>query len=269
MRCRALLLAVLFLSVCGGEVRADSIKLAGSGQMIALVEQLATAYMKKFPKDSVAVNQNSLGQIGGVMAVNNGVIDIAMSARPLDRNEGALPVTAYEIARVNGLFVGGRSLPVKTLTSLQLCDIYAGRIKNWKQVGGPDAPIVVLTRPESDSTKIAVRAGLACFQSLKESADVRAMPKVKDMVAELTGKPNTIGMLDLVSYADVAGRLTVFKIDNKDLTIEGASPIQHRYHLVLGKNRGETVKRFLQYVNSPEGQAIIKKEKAIPVHFNL
>jgi phosphate transport system substrate-binding protein len=268
MKRTASLLTVLVLLVGSGEVRADSIKLAGSGQMIALVEQLAAGYMKKFPKDTVTVNQNSLGQLGGVMAVNNGAIDIAMSARPLDKNEQALPVVAYEIARVNGLFVANGSVPVKSLTSLQLCDIYAGKIKNWKQVGGPDAPIVALTRPESDSTKIAVRAGLACFQNLKEAAEVRAMPKVKDMVAELTGKPNSIGMLDLVSY-DAAGKLTVFKVDNKDLTVAGASPIQHRYHLVLGKNRGEVVKRFLQYVNSPEGQAIIKKEKAIPLHFNL
>jgi phosphate transport system substrate-binding protein len=268
MKSIASIWAVLFLLVGSGEVWADSIKLAGSGQMIALVEQLAKGYMKKFPKDTVAVNQNSLGQLGGVMAVNNGVIDIAMSARPLDKNEQALPVTAYEIARVNGLFVANGSVPVKALTAQQVCDIYAGRIKNWKQVGGPDAPLVVLTRPESDSTKIAVRAGLACFRNLREAAEVRSMPKVKDMVAELTSKPSSIGMLDLVSYDDAAGKLTAFKIDNRDLTVAGASPIQHRYHLVLGKNRGEVVQRFLQYVNSPEGEAIIKKEKAIPQHFN-
>ncbi|TWJ19797.1 substrate-binding domain-containing protein [Geobacter argillaceus] len=248
---------------------AESIKLAGSGQMIPLINTLGKAYMKKYPQDAVEVNQKSLGQLGGVMAVTKGAIDIAMSARYLDKNEKKMPVQAYEIAKVAGLFAVNAATPVTSLTSQQVCDIYGGKIRNWAKLGGPDGAIIPLTRPESDSTKIAVRQGIACFDKLKEADDVRSMPKAKDMYTELTTKVNTLGMIDAVCFADAGGKLKAVKIDGKDFTSSENSPIMHHYNLVLGKNRGEAVMRFLQFIRSSEGQTIIKREKASPMPFGL
>ena len=237
--------------------------------IVALINELGKGYMKKFPQDMVEVNQKSLGQLGGVVAVNKGVIDIAMSARYLDNNEKKLPVQAYEIAKVAGLFAVNAATPVTSLTSQQVCDIYGGKIRNWAQLGGPDGTINPLTRPESDSTKIAVRQGIDCFGKLKEAEDVRSMPKAKDMFTELTGKANTLGMIDAVSFADAGGKLKAVKVDGKDFTSSENSPIMHHYNLVLGKNRGEAVMRFLQFIRSNEGQSIIKREKASPVPFTM
>ena len=81
-------IAVLAAVLCSFQItsaNAESIKLAGSGQMIPLINSLGKGYMKKNPQDTVDVNQKSLGQLGGVMAVNKGAIDIAMSARYLDK----------------------------------------------------------------------------------------------------------------------------------------------------------------------------------------
>ncbi len=267
MKMRAGVLVAIFCSFQITTAGAESIKLAGSGQMIPLINELSKGYMKKNPQDTVEVNQKSLGQMGGVMAVSKGVIDIAMSARNLDTNEKKLQVQAYEIAKVAGLFAVNAATPVTSLTSQQVCDIYGGKIRNWSQVGGPNAAILPLTRPENDSTKIAVRQGIACFEKLKEAEEVRSMPKAKDMLTELTGKANTLGMIDAVSLADAGGKLKAVKVDGKDFTSSEQSPIMHHYNLVLGKNRSDAIVRFLQFVRSPEGQAIIKREKASPVPF--
>ena len=248
---------------------AETIKIGGSGQMAPMMEAIANAYMKKNPTDVVEVNKQSLGQLGGVMAVNNGVIDIAMSARPLDKNEMKLPVTAYEFAKVSGVIAVNAAVPVKALTSRQFCDIYEGKIKSWKQVGGPDTPIVALTRPESDSTKVVFRSGISCFEHLKEGSDVISLIKAKDMIVALGSKVGSIGITDSVNILNAAGAFTAVKLDGKDMTSAGTSPVIHQYSLVLGKNRGDAVKRFLQFVKSPEGQGIVKKEKAAPVQFNL
>lgn len=269
MKKKIAVLAVMLCSLQITAASAESIKLAGSGQMIPLINSLGKGYMKKYPQDAVEVNQKSLGQLGGVMAVNKGVIDIAMSARYLDKNEKKMSVQAYEIAKVAGLFAVNGATPVTSLTSQQLCDIYGGKIRNWSQVGGPNAPIVPLTRPENDSTKMAVRQGVACFDRLKEAEEVRSMPKAKDMFMELTGKPYTVGMIDAVSLDDAGNRLRAVKIDGRDYTSSENSPIMHHYHLVIGKNRGEAIMRFLQFIRSPEGQAIIKREKAVPVPFGM
>lgn len=266
---KLLLIVLALITPFAAAAHAENIRLAGSGQMVPLITELGKGYMKKHPQDTVEVNQKSLGQVGGVMAVNNGAIDIAMSARRLDRNEKMLPVQAYEIAIVPGLFAVNSSVAVKALTSRQICDIYGGKIRNWREVGGADAPIVALTRPESDSTKIAVRQGVACFKDLKEHGDVVPLPKAKDMFNALTTKPGAIGMIDTSALSDAGGKAKALKLDGRDVSPASHWPILHNYNLVVGKNRGEAVKRFLQFIRTPEGQSIIKKEKAVPVNFSL
>lgn len=260
-----LAVALFCLSVVSAS--AETVKIAGSGGMIPLVNELAKAYMKKNPKDTVEVEQKSLGQGGGLMKLSKGMIDISMAAHTLEPREKTLPVHAYEIATVPGLFAVHNSVSVKALTSQQLCDIYAGKIKNWKQVGGKDAPVVALTRPEDESTKKAVREGVACFASLKEGPEAIMVAKSTENYTRLTTTPNSIAMINFVALADGAGKITAVKMDGKDVqTLPPAQwPINHRFNLVTGKQPSEATKRFMKFVGSPEGAAVIKREKAFPV----
>lgn len=250
---------------------ADTVKIAGSGGMIPLTTELAKAYMKKNPGDTVEVEAKSLGQEGGLMKLTKGGIDISMAAHTLEAKEKALPVVAYEIATVPGLFAVHNSVGVNALTSQQICDIYGGKVTNWKEVGGKDAKIVVLTRPENESTKKAVRDGIACFSGLKEGANAIMVAKSTEMFTQLTSTANAIGMINSVALADGAGKISAPKMDGKDVTkISPAQwPINHRFHLVTGKQPSEAAKRFLRFVASPDGSAVIKKEKAFPTPFKF
>lgn len=265
-----ILVLALFILI-GTSAQAETIKIGGSGSMIPLLTNLGKAYMKKNPKDTVEVNQKSMGQPGGIAALNAGAIDIAMSAMPITAEQAKLKVEQFEIARVAGVVAVNKNVTATNLTSRQLCDIYAGRIKNWKQVGGADAPIAALTRPESDSTKVMFRRAYACMASVKEAPEILNLPKSWDMFNALGTTQNAIGPVDSIALGDAAGKFKEIKIDNKSHQIleSGKWPFVLRNNLVLGKNRGEAVKRFMTFIKSPEGQAVIKGEKAIPTAFKF
>lgn len=263
-------LLALAVVVCSSlNVNADTIKIAGSGQMLPLATELGKAYMKKHPGDLVEVNQKSLGQRNGIQAVSEAIIDVATSARRLGEDERRFQVKAYEVASVAGFFAVHPSVSVRGLTSQQICDIYEGKITNWKQVGGADAAIVVLTRPERDSTKIVMRRHVPGFAKVEEAASVISKLRAKEMMEALTSTPNAIGMVDAINYADNAGKMTALKLDGKDITSSVSGPIQHYYNFVLNKNPSPADLRFMKFVASPEGQAIIKQEKAHPIKFAM
>ena len=264
-----ILLSIVMVLSFSFSVNAETVKIAGSGQMLPLAMELGKGYMKKYPGDVVEVNPKSLGQKNGVVAVSEGYIDIATSARRLSAEEKALGVKAYEIATVAGVFAVNASVAVKGLTSQQICDIYSGKIKNWKEVGGPNARIVVFTRPEKDSTKILMRSQVPGFAKVQEPAEVDSKQKSKEMVEALSTTPYSIGMTDVINLDNAGGKFVALKLDGKDVTSSINSPLLHYYSLVLNKNPAPADLRFMQFVKSTEGQKIIRQEKAHPLNFNL
>ncbi|MBT0662859.1 substrate-binding domain-containing protein [Geobacter pelophilus] len=268
---KKLVLLLAIAMVAATSAQAETIKIGGSGSMIPLLTQIGKAYVKKYPQDSVEVNQKSLGQPGGIAALNAGAVDIAMSAMEITPEQKKLGVQPIEIAQVAGVIGVSGNVTVKELTSQQLCDIYGGKIKNWKQVGGADAPIAAFTRPESDSTKQMFRKGAACMANLKEAPEIMNLAKTADMHNALETKPNAIGPVDAIGLAMAKGKFKAIKIDGKSFEglASGKWPFVLHNNLVLGKNKGEAVKRFLGFIKSPEGQAIIKGDKALPIPFSF
>jgi len=245
---------------------AETVKIAGSGGLIAMVTELGKAYMQKNPGETIEVNQKSLGREGGVMAIRKGSIDIAMLAS-IDEKDKGLQLNLTELAILPVLFAVHPTVTVKALSGQQLCDIYAGKITNWSQVGGGNAPIVVFTRPENESAKIGARTGLACFKSLSEGAAVISLAKSNDMTTNLAKTPNAIGMINTIALADLSGKVVAIKQDGKDVTSTPATqwPMKTVAHFATSKTPNEATKKFLSFVKSADGEAVIKKEKAFPV----
>jgi phosphate transport system substrate-binding protein len=252
--------------LCASLAAAETVRIAGSGGLIPMVTELGKAYMKKNPADTIEVNQKSLGKEGGVMALNKGSIDIAMLAS-LDDKDRSLPLSLEGFAILPIVFAVHPSVTVKALSGQQICDIYAGKVTNWSQVGGQNAPITVLTRPENESAKIGVRTGLPCFRSLTEATTVVSLAKSGDMTGSLVKTPNAIGMINTVALEDLKGKVVPIRQDGKDVTATPAGqwPMKTVAHFATSKSAGPAVKKFLSFVKSAEGQAVIKKEKAFPV----
>ena len=264
---RELIAVTAMLIVATASVAAaETVRIAGSGGLIAMVTELGKAYMKKNPGDTIEVNPKSLGREGGVMAINKGSIEIAMLAS-IEAKDKSLPINLTELAILPALFAVHPSVSVKALSGQQICDIYSGKITNWSQVGGGSAPITVLTRPENESAKIAVRTGLPCFKSLTETATAVSLAKSGDMINSLQKTSNAIGMINTIALADLTGKVIAIKQDGKDVTTTPVAkwPMKTLAYLATSKNPSETTKKFVSFVKSADGQAIIKKEKASPV----
>ena len=262
---RIIALTTLLVTATASVAVAETVRIAGSGGLIAMVTELGKAYMKKHPGETIDVNQKSLGREGGIMAINKGTVDIAMLAS-IDAKDKSLPLNLTEFAIIPVLFAVHPSVTVKALSGQQLCDIYSGKITNWSQVGGGNAPIVVLTRPENESAKIGARTGLACFKSLTETASAISLAKSGDMTSALAKSPNAIGMINTIALEDLAGKVVAIKQDGKDVTTTPASqwPMKTVSVFATGKTPNEATKKFINFVKSAEGQAVIKKEKAYP-----
>ena len=258
---------VMTLAATASVAAAETVRIAGSGGLIPMVTELGKAYMKKHPGETIEVNQKSLGKEGGIMALNKGSIEIAMLSS-LDDKDKVLPIKAVETALVPSLFAVHPTVTVRALSGQQLCDIYSGKITNWKQAGGADAKIVVLTRPENESAKIAIRTGLGCFRALHELPTAISLAKAAEMKDSLIKTPNAIGMINSIALEDAAGKVIAIKQDGKDVATTPINqwPMKSTSYLATSKNPNEATKKFIQFVKSPEGSKIIKNEKAYPVN---
>src|SRR5262249_44546288 len=170
-------LATLVIAFIPGVVSAqEEILVGGAAAMVPFMQDLVVAHQVKHPADRFGFVTESLGSTGGIKATEAGRIAIGLTARPLHPGESKKLV--YRLVGRTPLIVGvHRDVVVNSLTEAQICDIYSGKIRSWKEVGGDQSQIVVLTRNE-DGTKETFRTSIKCFKSLKEGPDTIIMPTV-------------------------------------------------------------------------------------------
>ena len=203
----------------------------------------------------------------GLKALVEGKVPLAGASRPLKPEElaqGLVPTTiGYDAIAV---FVQADN-PIKNLTKAQLKGIFTGKIRNWKEVGGKDAPIVPNTEILTGK-----RATIEMFQEMildgeKYGAGFKQIDLPRDQIVEISRQKNGIasasrGLLIAVG-AEMRSKVKVIKIDGFNPTPvnarSGSYPISRSLYMVtLGEPKGET-KTFMDYVLSPDGQAIMKK----------
>src|SRR6185436_14448414 len=168
MNPRALFTAVVVsLAVaCGGVEKQETprkaaankpLTIKGSDTMVILGQRLAEAYMAKHAGTIVQINGGGSGT--GIAALINGTVDLAQASRPMKDEEkaqakqsrGADIVEQAVALDALAVFVNEAN-PVKTLSIAQLKDIFQGKTKNWREVGGPSAPVVLYGRESSSGT---------------------------------------------------------------------------------------------------------------------
>ncbi|HEX2120865.1 MAG TPA: PstS family phosphate ABC transporter substrate-binding protein, partial [Thermoanaerobaculia bacterium] len=153
------------LVACGGGERAQQggaasnkpLTVKGSDTMVILTQRLAEEYMKANQGTVVQVTGGGSGT--GIAALINGTTDLAMASRPMkdDEKAKAKQTRGAEIAEqpialdALAVFVHSRN-PVQQLTIPQIRDIFQGKTKNWKEIGGPDAQIILYGRESSSGT---------------------------------------------------------------------------------------------------------------------
>lgn len=246
------------------------IVLVGSTSVDPLAQKLAESYKASNP--GVEIEIQAVGSSAGIKAAIDGSATIGMSSRELKEEEISEGVTPHVICKDGIAVVVNPANPVQNLTKEQVQKIFLGEIKNWKEVGGNDEEILVVSRESGSGTRGAFE------EILKIEKEVEGK-KVSGLVenalqAEGTGavkanvasKANSIGYVSLGYIDDTIKTLQVESVDaTAENIVSGTYPVARPFVLVTKGEVSPVDQAFLDFVMSSEGQAEVEKDGYIKV----
>lgn len=149
-----------------------SVTASGSSALLPLAQAASEAYMDKNPDLSIVVNGGGSGT--GLKQVAEGSVDIGNSdvfaAEKLDE-AAAKDLVDHKVCTIAMAAVVNKDLGISSLTTDQLTDIFTGKVKNWREVGGPDLDVMLVTRPTSSGTRALFKTwALKGVEEASESA---------------------------------------------------------------------------------------------------
>lgn len=246
------------------------IVLVGSTSVDPLAQKLAESYKASNP--GVEIEIQAVGSSAGIKAAIDGSATIGMSSRELKEEEISEGVTPHVICKDGIAVVVNPANPVQNLTKEQVQKIFLGEIKNWKEVGGNDEEILVVSRESGSGTRGAFE------EILKIEKEVEGK-KVSGLVenalqAEGTGavkanvasKANSIGYVSLGYIDDTIKSLQVEGVDaTAENIVSGTYAVARPFVLVTKGEVSPVDQAFLDFVMSSEGQAEVEKDGYIKV----
>jgi phosphate transport system substrate-binding protein len=247
----------------------ETIVVDGSTGVLPLAMSLASAFRDRDPSVTVEPGKG-LGTRARIQALAEGKIDVALASHGLNTDEiSRLGMAAHEIARIAVVFGVNAAVPVANVTAQQVCDVYAGKITNWRALGGPDLEIAPRTRPDPEVDAEVVRANIRCLAELRMPETVKVMPRSGDMARELAETGGAIGMTTMTVVEQSQGKIKALSIDGTAPTAENvvrrAYPLVRESFFVTKAATKPAVARFLEFTRSPAGEQVIRANGAIPV----
>jgi phosphate transport system substrate-binding protein len=267
----ASILAVVLLAL-PGLAQAGNVTLKGSDTMVILGQRWAEEFMKKNSGTKLQVTGGGSGT--GISALINGTTDICMSSRPMKDAESEKLRTRFNttgteiaVAKDGVTFYVHEKNPLNSLTLEQLKGIYLGDITNWKEVGGPDAPIVVYSRENSSGTYVFVKDQLLGGEDYTPSA--QTLPGTAAVVNAVSKEKNGIGYGG-AAYAKGIKELKI-KVGANEVEPSaeniksGKYPLSRDLYFYLRNKPSGEAKAFIDYALSPEGQQMVTTVGYFPV----
>ena len=241
-----------------------AISMVESTSMEKFANALSESFMEKYP--NVTVTAEFVGSGAGIEAVSNGTADIGNSSRNLKDEEKAGGV-AENIVAIDGIavVVDGANT-VEDLTKQQLSDIYEGKITNWKDAGGNDAPIVVVGRESGSGTRSAFEELLKLEDMCKYSNELDSTGAV---MAKVASTPGAIGYVSLDVLDDTVKAVKLEGAEPTEENIKAGSYFLSRPFVMATKGdiseQNDLVKALFDYIYSDEGAEIVKSVGLIAV----
>jgi phosphate transport system substrate-binding protein len=293
-RLRCLVLVAVLLAMCqqvaacrsqpsngsgSSPTSGQTIENKGSDTLVNLALAWAEAYMPAHPEVRISVTGGGSGT--GIAAMINGTVDIANASRQMKPEEiaaaeanGISPVE-FVVARDAIAVVVNPTNPVNQLTLQQISDIYTSEITNWRDVGGEDRPIVLLSRESNSGTYVyflenVVRLG-SKDSDLLFSPDTLLMPSSEGISAEVRQNPNAIGY-DGLGYvtpdqktisvgASAAGPHVLPAVATVN---DGSYPISRPLYMYTAGEPMGPIEAYLDWVLS-EGQQLVDDLGFVPL----
>ncbi len=254
-------LLVCALTGCGGNK--EAVATDGSTSMNKVIGALGEA----FEADTgITVTYNATGSGAGIQAVQEGRCDIGLASRNLKDEEKSNGLEGTILAYDGIAIIVNPNNPVSDLDVETIAKIYTGEIKNWKEVGGNDAEIVLIGREAGSGTRDG-------FESITDTEDKckyrQELTSTGDVITTVASNPGAIGYASLASVKDTVKALTVDSVAPSEETIkDGSYVVQRPFVLVTKKDAKltESAQKFFDYITSEAANEIISGAGVVPAN---
>ena len=252
---------------CGSSDSSNSnkITISGSTSVGPVVEILGEDFEAK--NEGVSIEVQQIGSSAGIKNAIDGTSQIGMASRDLKEEEKSAGLQETKIAIDGIAVITNKNNPVKNLTTDQVKDIYTGKITNWKEVGGNDAPIVVVSREEGSGTRDGFQEIIG-FESTELLKDAQVSDGSGNIKSTVEGNENSIGY---ISFGYVDDAINALKVNDVEPTADNVTNSSYpiaRPFLLVDKQDGlsENGKKLIDFVLSEEGQQIMEDEGFIKIN---
>ena len=226
----------------------------GSTSIQPFAEMLAEEYNGR--QNELDVEVQGGGSTAGIQAVANGIAQVGMCSRSLNPKE---QFTAIPIAR-DGIAMVVHS--TNTVDGLQLADIralFSGRVANWRQLGGPDRPVRLITREEGSGTREAfVKLVMGKERMSRQALTQESNGAVRELVQH---DPAAIGYMSL---GLVGQSLKSLRVEGAQPTsqnvMNGSYPLVRPFLFVVKGQPTADARKFIDFVLSGEAQGMLERE---------
>lgn len=263
-----------------GSTGTKTIENKGSDTLVNLALAWAEEYMREHPEVRISVTGGGSGT--GIAALMNGTADIANASREMKAEEiqaakanGITPVE-FVVARDAIAVVVNPWNPVNVLTMRQISDIYTGKITNWRELGGEDRPIVLLSRESNSGTYVYVLEHVVRMGDPKSkmlfSPETLLMPSSEGISTEVRQNPNAVGY-DGLGYVTADQKVLAVARDAGSPYVlpsiatvnDGSYPISRPLYMYTAGEPGGQVKTYLDWLRGP-GQGPVSRLGFVPLH---
>jgi phosphate transport system substrate-binding protein len=265
---KAFVVILVFVSLVEVAPAAEKIVLDGSSGMLPLASALAKAYRQKSSDPELELGKG-LGTGERLRALAEGKIQIALASHgiePTEVQKGNLKV----IPVAKGAIVFAVNGPaISNITEEQVCGIYSGKITDWQALGASQAPIMAMTRPPTEVDSEVIREKIGCFRDLKMNENVQIMARGGDMAKGLSATANAIGITSMTVVEQSKGRVKALMLNGVAPSAEnvksGRYVLTRDFYFVVKGEPIPSVRKFLDFALSAEGDQVIMANGAIPV----
>ncbi len=255
----------------GGETPGEEVQtltIQGSTTVLPIAQKTAENYMDMH--STVDIQVSGGGSSVGVKSAGEGTVDIGMASRDLkDAEKTDYPnLNPIAVAKDGIALIVHPSNPVTSLTVEEIKGIYDGTYTNWSEFGGEDAEIVVVGRDSASGTreffweKVMHKEDFVATMLEKNSNGA-----VKQTVSQTPGAIGYVGL----GYIDETVKALKIKSDSKEVeptvanVLNGSYPISRSLYMLINGEPTGLIKEFIDFVLSPEGQAIVEEEGFVPI----
>ena len=233
----------------------------GSTSMEKVIGALGEAFMEQ--NDGVTFTYNPTGSSSGIQAVQEGSCDIGLSSRALKEDEKNSGLTETILALDGIAVIVHPDNPISDLDVDTIARLYTGEVTNWKDVGGNDAPVVLIGREAGSGT----REGFESITDTKEKCQYRQeLTSTGNVITAVAQNPDAIGYASLASLDDSVRALTVGGVAPSEETVkDGSYAIQRPFVLVTKTDAklSEAAQAFFDFATSADAAPLMRKAGAV------